>query len=134
MCSTFCMIVMIAALGCVLSTVCRSDCFIASINGLCLLSQCFFCNTKDEFDLLCQLIEKQLVRPEKQPLFELCNERPRQWSPLEDGAEEALGATACMGKCVGPVRIFVKSEVLTAVSLNVQVCRNVAACRRACGS
>ena len=134
MCSTFCMIVMIAALGCVLSTVCRSDCFIASINGLCLLSQCFFCNTEDEFDLLCQLIEKQLVRPEKQPLFELCNERPRQWSPLEDGAEEALGATACIGKCVGPVRIFVKSEVLTAVSLNVQVCRNVAACRRACGS
>lgn len=60
------------------------------------VAACFFCNTEDEFDLLCQLIENKLVRPEKQPLFELCNERPTQWSPLEDGAEEALGATACM--------------------------------------
>jgi len=104
---------MVVALGCVLSKGCRSDCFIASVNGLCLLSQCFFCNTEDEFDLLCQLIENKLVRPEKQPLFELCNERPTQWSPLEDGAEEALGATACMGKCVGPVRIFMIFEVLS---------------------
>ena len=126
---------MVVALGCVLSKGYRSDCFVASVNGLCLLSQCFFCNTEDEFDSLCQLIEKQLVRPEKQPLFEVCNERPRQWSPLEDGAEEALGATACMGKCVGPVRILMIFEVvnssvaersgllrlLTAVLLNVQV-------------
>lgn len=119
---------MVVALGCVLSTGCRSDWFVASVNGLCLLSQCFFCHTEDEFDSLCQLIEKQLVRPEKQPLFELCNERPRQWSPLEDGAEEALGATACMGKCVEPVRIFVRFEVLTAVLLNAQVSWNVAVC------
>jgi hypothetical protein len=67
-----------------------------------LYSQCFFCNTEDEFDLLCQLIQKRLVHPEKQPLFELCVERPRHWSPLEDGTEEALGATAFMSKFIRP--------------------------------
>jgi hypothetical protein len=111
-----------------LSTGCRSDWFVASVNGLCLLSQCFFCNTEDEFDSLCQLIEKQLVRPEKQPLFELCTERPIQWSPLDDGAEEALGATACMGKCVGPVTILMRFEFLKTVLLDIQVSLNVSVC------
>lgn len=60
------------------------------------VAACFFCSTEDEFNLLCKLIEERLVHPERQPLFELCKERPRHWSPLEDGAEEALGATACM--------------------------------------
>lgn len=81
---------------------------------LWLYSQCFFCNTEDEFDLLCQLIQKRLVHPEKQPLFELCNERPRHWSPLEDGAEEALGATAFLGK-------FVRPRVYTLLNLRVEV-------------
>lgn len=59
------------------------------------VAACFFCRTEDEFDLLCRLIQERL-QPEKQPLFELCSERPRHWSPVEDGAEEALGATACI--------------------------------------
>ncbi|PSN40264.1 Cysteine protease ATG4B [Blattella germanica] len=59
------------------------------------VAACFFCQTEEEFDTLCKLIQERLVQPEKQPLFELCNERPRHWSPLEDGAEEALGAS-CM--------------------------------------
>ncbi|KAJ4436342.1 hypothetical protein ANN_18973 [Periplaneta americana] len=60
------------------------------------VAACFFCRTEDDFDLLCRLIQERL-QPEKQPLFELCSERPRHWSPVEDGAEEALGATACIG-------------------------------------
>jgi len=84
------------------------------INKLCLCLQCFFCSTEDEFDLLCQLIEKQLVHPEKQPLFELCNERPQHWSPLEDGAEEALGATACMGK-------FIIPQICTLCNLKIRI-------------
>ncbi|KAJ9586503.1 hypothetical protein L9F63_019861, partial [Diploptera punctata] len=60
------------------------------------VAACFFCHTEEEFDTLCKLIQERLVEPEKQPLFELCNERPKHWSPMEDGAEEALGATACM--------------------------------------
>jgi hypothetical protein len=84
-----------------------------SITIICLFLQCFFCNTEDEFDLLCTLIKERLVLPEKQPLFELCKERPRHWSPLEDGAEEALGATACMGKLmrrkISPCRILLST-------------------------
>nr|CAD7461998.1 unnamed protein product [Timema tahoe] len=48
---------------------------------------CFFCSTEEEFDVLCRLIQERLVVPEKQPLFELCNERPQQWSPMQDTFE-----------------------------------------------
>ncbi|XP_063232810.1 cysteine protease ATG4B [Bacillus rossius redtenbacheri] len=57
---------------------------------------CFFCRTEKEFDELCRLIQERLVGPEKQPLFELSRDRPQQWSPVQEGAEEALGATACL--------------------------------------
>lgn len=57
------------------------------------LLQCFFCKTESEFEDLCHLIKEKLIAPEKQPLFEICNERPQQWSPLpDDSAVEALGA------------------------------------------
>lgn len=40
-------------------------------------------------------MEDELIANEKQPLFELYQERPASWSPAEDdAAEEALGATA----------------------------------------
>ncbi|GLH05003.1 hypothetical protein R5R35_006187 [Gryllus longicercus] len=54
---------------------------------------CFLCQSEEEFDVLCQLIQQHLIEPEKQPLFELCYERPQQWSPVDEGAEEALGAS-----------------------------------------
>lgn len=97
-----------------------------TVKALCVCSQCFFCNTEDEFDLLCHLIQKRLVHPEKQPLFELCNERPRHWSPLEDGAEEALGASAFMGTCIRPqiymllnLRVKVRTECISASALHL---------------
>lgn len=39
-------------------------------------------------------MQEELISSEKQPLFELCAERPANWSPAEDVAAEALGATA----------------------------------------
>lgn len=39
-------------------------------------------------------MQDELIANEKQPLFELCQERPASWSPAEDVAAEALGATA----------------------------------------
>lgn len=61
--------------------------------------QCFFCKTEIEFNELCQLIRDKLIAPEKQPLFEICNERPKQWSPsLDESAVEALGACSFAGR------------------------------------
>lgn len=39
-------------------------------------------------------MQEQLIDNEKQPLFGVCSERPATWSPAEDVAAEALGATA----------------------------------------
>lgn len=55
----------------------------------------FFCRTESEFDALCKQITECLVLPEKQPLFEICENRQESWTPQEDTAQEALGATAC---------------------------------------
>ncbi|XP_031784313.1 autophagy-specific gene 4 isoform X1 [Nasonia vitripennis] len=55
---------------------------------------CFFCATEKDFMSLCRLMQDELIGNEKQPLFELCQERPASWSPAEDVAAEALGATA----------------------------------------
>ncbi|XP_047000119.1 cysteine protease ATG4B [Schistocerca americana] len=59
------------------------------------VAACFLCATEEEFESLCKQIKKKLIQNEKQPLFELCDERPNHWSPLDDSAEEALGAMAC---------------------------------------
>lgn len=53
---------------------------------------CFFCSTEVEFDILCQQIQEKLIKSEKQPLFEVTQNKPRNWSPAED----ALGAS-CIG-------------------------------------
>ncbi|XP_039279999.1 cysteine protease ATG4B isoform X2 [Nilaparvata lugens] len=54
----------------------------------------FFCRNETEFDQLCQQIRDHLVVPEKQPLFEICDNRQEKWTPQEDTAQEALGAAA----------------------------------------
>ncbi|XP_034941002.1 cysteine protease ATG4B isoform X2 [Chelonus insularis] len=54
---------------------------------------CFFCATEKEFKSLCRSMQSELIASEKQPLFELCAERPAHWSPVEDVATEALGIT-----------------------------------------
>ncbi|EFA03418.1 cysteine protease ATG4B [Tribolium castaneum] len=50
---------------------------------------CFFCNTEGEFNDLCHSIKKDLIEPEKQPLFEITYEKPKQWTPTLDDAVEA---------------------------------------------
>ncbi|XP_013200686.1 cysteine protease ATG4B [Amyelois transitella] len=41
---------------------------------------CFLCRTKNDFEELCETIEKSLMH-ESQPLFELCEKRPAHWGP-----------------------------------------------------
>ncbi|XP_043271670.1 cysteine protease ATG4B isoform X1 [Venturia canescens] len=60
----------------------------------CCFSRCFFCPTEKDFKSLCRSMQDELISPEKQPLFEICAERPANWSPTEDIATEALGNTA----------------------------------------
>ncbi|KAK0091529.1 hypothetical protein PV326_003078 [Microctonus aethiopoides] len=55
---------------------------------------CFFCATEKDFKSLCRSMQSELITPEKQPLFELCAERPVHWSPIDDVAIEALGITS----------------------------------------
>ncbi|XP_033218750.1 cysteine protease ATG4B [Belonocnema kinseyi] len=56
---------------------------------------CFFCETEKDFKSLCRSMQEKLIESEKQPLFELCAERPAHWSPAEDVmVAEALGAAA----------------------------------------
>lgn len=59
------------------------------------VAACFLCTSEGEFDSLCSSIRKKLIHKEKQPLFELCNDRPNEWFQYDEAAEEALGATAC---------------------------------------
>lgn len=54
---------------------------------------CFFCQSEEDFDNLCVRIQNEIITADKQPLFEICFERPKEWSPVEDIAVEAL-ATA----------------------------------------
>ncbi|XP_046736771.1 cysteine protease ATG4B [Diprion similis] len=57
---------------------------------------CFFCATEKDFNSLCRSIQDELINPEKQPLFELCSEKPADWSPVDDYTVEAAG-TAVSG-------------------------------------
>lgn len=52
---------------------------------------CFFCSSEVEFDILCQQIQEKLVKSEKQPLFEITQNKPRHWIPVEDPSQHALG-------------------------------------------
>lgn len=37
---------------------------------------CFYCDSEGDFDDLCRHIQKKIIDQEKQPLFELCRDRP----------------------------------------------------------
>uniref|UniRef100_V5GLN2 Cysteine protease n=1 Tax=Anoplophora glabripennis TaxID=217634 RepID=V5GLN2_ANOGL len=50
---------------------------------------CFFCRTEGDFNDLCQRIKTELIDPEKQPLFEVCYNKPKEWSPTLENAIEA---------------------------------------------
>ncbi|XP_054282504.1 cysteine protease ATG4B-like [Macrosteles quadrilineatus] len=54
----------------------------------------FFCRTEAEFDSLCELIRKHMVTPDGQALIELSEEKQEHWTPVDDTAADALGATA----------------------------------------
>ncbi|KAL1491174.1 hypothetical protein ABEB36_011814 [Hypothenemus hampei] len=43
------------------------------------IAVCFFCKTEEEFNDLCVKIKENLVKEEKQPLFEICCEKPQEW-------------------------------------------------------
>ncbi|KAG8225124.1 hypothetical protein J437_LFUL006147 [Ladona fulva] len=60
---------------------------------------CFLCPTEKDFDNLCSQIEEQLVLPERQPLFELCKERPGHWSPTEESCS-STATSSLMGDMV----------------------------------
>lgn len=47
------------------------------------IALCYFFPTETDFDNWCSQVHKLLILPEKQPLFELCKERPSHWPPLE---------------------------------------------------
>ena len=55
---------------------------------------CFFCKTESEFNDLCERIRIEIVAAEKQQLFEICFDRPKEWSPVEEEVEEALGTAS----------------------------------------
>lgn len=64
--------------------------------------QSFFCRTEADFDSLCALIKEHMVTPDKQPMFEIVDERQQHWTPapttatgVEEMAQDSLGATAC---------------------------------------
>ncbi|KAJ8951803.1 hypothetical protein NQ318_019776 [Aromia moschata] len=50
---------------------------------------CFFCKTEADFNDLCQRIKSELIDPEKQPLFEITYNKPKEWSPTLENAIEA---------------------------------------------
>ncbi|XP_050306741.1 cysteine protease ATG4B [Anthonomus grandis grandis] len=45
---------------------------------------CFFCKTEADFNDLCEKIKEQLIKPEKQPLFEISFEKPQEWQPNKE--------------------------------------------------
>lgn len=47
------------------------------------IALCFYMATESEFDLWCNLVQKHLITPMRQPLFEITQDRPVGW-PLPD--------------------------------------------------
>lgn len=55
------------------------------------------CKTEAEFIDLCQKIRDEIVTTDKQPLFEICTDKPKEWSPgIDLTAQEAIGACASL--------------------------------------
>ncbi|KAL7294618.1 hypothetical protein TKK_0011923 [Trichogramma kaykai] len=57
---------------------------------------CFFCANELEFQNLCKLMKEELIQNEKQPLFEICAEKPANWSSAENTEEQSAAASAFM--------------------------------------
>lgn len=47
------------------------------------ISLCFFLESQEDFEEWCSQVSKMLLLPEKQTLFEILEERPEHWPPLE---------------------------------------------------
>lgn len=47
------------------------------------IALCFYFDTEAEFNNWCTQVQSHLILPEKQPLFELCKERPPHWPSYE---------------------------------------------------
>lgn len=62
------------------------------------IAVCFFCKNEAEFNDLCKLIQEQLILPEKQPLFEITVNKPKQWIPQNSTTIEAAEATSLLGE------------------------------------
>ncbi|CAG9771796.1 unnamed protein product [Ceutorhynchus assimilis] len=45
------------------------------------VAACFFCKTEEDFNDLCQNIKDDLIKPERQPLFEISYDKPKEWQP-----------------------------------------------------
>lgn len=58
------------------------------------LAACFLCSSEDSFNSLCQRLRQDLIRPDTQPMFELCETRPPTWSPQVEEGAMALSAMA----------------------------------------
>ncbi|XP_046402193.1 cysteine protease ATG4B [Ischnura elegans] len=68
---------------------------------------CFFCPTEKDFDGLCSQIQQQIVRPERQPLFELCADS--HWSsPPSSSASPAQ----CSRRDDSAVKLSAKAAVV----------------------
>ncbi|XP_023030058.1 autophagy-related 4a isoform X2 [Leptinotarsa decemlineata] len=50
---------------------------------------CFFCKTESDFDEFCQRVKTDLIDREKEPMFEISLDKPKEWSPTLESAVEA---------------------------------------------
>ncbi|CAG9837066.1 unnamed protein product [Diabrotica balteata] len=57
------------------------------------IAMCFFCKTEQDFDDFCQRVKTDLIDPEKEPMFEISFNKPKEWSPILENAVEAGAAS-----------------------------------------
>lgn len=55
--------------------------------------QCFFCRTESDFNDLCQRVRTDLIDPEKEPMFEVSYNKPKEWSPTLENAIDAAATS-----------------------------------------
>ncbi|XP_012275212.1 cysteine protease ATG4B isoform X2 [Orussus abietinus] len=58
---------------------------------------CFFCSTEKDFKALCKSLQSKLLTPEEQPMFEMCNERPANWSSRDSVVTQESAAVSVLG-------------------------------------
>ncbi|CAG9862759.1 unnamed protein product [Phyllotreta striolata] len=57
------------------------------------VAMCFFCKTEADFNEFCQRVKSDLIDPEKEPMFEICYNKPKEWSPTLENAVDAGNAS-----------------------------------------